>query len=332
MQSSAIRYLCRCILSALLLSFGVYFYTSYHTDALAGQSSRLAGHINTFLTSTELRNHAHSIAAMLRAQRARWQSGATALSTHPSVFGLFDDGLSPEDRKASLDGFLSILDAGLPGLSGVVSLRLLTLDGRELARTGRFESVALAFGDGASSQLRGDIVLRPDSAVRITTEVVAPGDGRILGLLETGFAFSALVDLVKQGGDALEGTGRAFLWGADSRWILAQGPPGDPEQAIHARMARRDVALLETDRPQDVDGFFHSGDDLAAFVRVASSDGTDSARWTVILYRSGEDAGLAVGLVDGLSRGIAALPLWAAFTCAFCTLAAFTYGWFSGRS
>ena len=327
-----IRYVCLCTASTLLLSFGVYIYAFYHTAAMSGQSVRLAGHINAFLTGAELRNHTRSIAAILRAERSRWQHGAATLSAHPRILALFDDGLPPEDRKASLDGFLSVLDAGLPGLSGVLSLRLLALDGSELARTGRFESVTLASGNNASGPLRGDIVIRPDSAVRIVTDVVDPGDGHTLGLLEAGFAFGTLVDLVKQAGDALEGPGRAFLWGAGSRWILAQGPQTSPMQAIHARAARRDIAFLEADRPHETDGFFRSGDDLAAFIRVSSSDGTDSSRWTIILYRSGDDTRLAVGLVDELSRGTAALPLWAAIVCALCTLAAFTFGWFSARS
>lgn len=331
-MSAAFRYICLCAASTLLLSFGAYLYTFYHTNALAGQSVRLTGHINAFLAGAELRNHTRSIAAMLRAERNRWQSGAATLSAHPRILALFDDGLPPEDRKASLDGFLSVLNAGLPGLSGVLSLRLLALDGSELARTGRFESVTLASGNNASGQLRGDIVIRPDSAARIVTDVVDPGDGRTLGFLEAGFAFGPLIDLVKQAGDALEGMSRAFLWGASSRWILAQGPPAGPMQAIHARAARRDVALLEADRPHDTDGFFRSGGDLAAFIRVSSSDGTDSARWTIILYRSGDDAHLAVGLADELSRGITALPLWAALVCALCALAAFTFGRLSARS
>ena len=331
-MSIVTRYACLCAASTLLLSFGAYLYTFYHTDALARQTGRLTGHINTFLAGAELRNHARSIAAVLRTERDRWQSGAVALTAHPRILALFDDGLPPEDRKASLDGFLSTMDAGLPGLSGVLSLRLLALDGSELARTGHFESVTLASGNDASSQLRGDIVIRPDNAVRIVTDVVDPGDGRTLGLLESGFAFGPLVDLVKQAGDTLEGMGCAFLWGAGSRWILAQGPSAGPTQAIHARTARRDIALLEAERPHDTDGLFRSGEDLAAFIRISSSDGTDSARWTIILYRDGDDAHLAVGLADELSRGITALSLWAAFLCALCTLAAFTFGWFSNRS
>ena len=332
-MSSAFRYARLCAVSTLLLSLGAYFYAYYHAEVLAGQSARLASQINVFLAGTELRNHARSIAAMLRAHRARWQSGATVLSAHPRVLALFDDGLSPEVRKASLDGFLSILDAGLPGLSGVVSLRLLALDERELARTGRFESVTLASGGSASGQSQGDIVIRPDNALRIVTDVVGPDDGRVLGFLEAGFVFGSLVDLVKQagGGEGGGAGGRAFLWGAGSRWILAQGPSADPGQAVSARTARRDVALLEADRPHDIDGLFRSGDDIAAFVRVSSSDGTDSARWTIMLYRSGDDARVIGDLVDRLSRGIAAFPLWAALACALCTLAAFAFGWFSAR-
>lgn len=331
-MSAAIRYACLCAASTLLLSFGAYFYTSYHTEALAGQSARLTGHINSFLAGAELRNHTQSIAAALRAQRNHWQSGAAALTAHPRILALFDDGLPPEERKASLDGFMSTLDAGLPGLSGVLSLRLLAPDGSELARTGHFEAVTLASGNDASSQLRGDIVIRPDSAVRTVTDVVDPGDGRTLGLLESGFALGPVIDLVKQAGDTLEGMGHAFLWGAGSRWILAQGPSADPMQAINARTARRDIVLLEAERPHDPGGLFRSGGDLAAFIRISSSDGTDSARWTIILYRSGEDAHLAIGLADEFSRSITALPLWAAFLCVLCTLAAFTFGWLSNRS
>ena len=243
-MSSAFRYARLCAVSTLLLSLGAYFYAYYHAEVLAGQSARLASQINVFLAGTELRNHARSIAAMLRAHRARWQSGATVLSAHPRVLALFDDGLSPEARKASLDGFLSILDAGLPGLSGVVSLRLLALDERELARTGRFESVTLASGGSASGQSQGDIVIRPDNALRIVTDVVGPDDGRVLGFLEAGFVFGSLVDLVKQAGGG-KGVGRGAAPSSGGPARAGSSPRGRrPIPGRRSPPARRDATSL----------------------------------------------------------------------------------------